>query len=116
MNDRNHTPTPWAIGEANNIDNRDSHIGIRDLESDWVVAEVQCDVDSLPGDANASFIVRAVNSHAELVKALHNLEVSANTVRYCYDKRPENFASSLMQLEEDCEHARAALTAAGEQP
>ena len=42
----------------------------------------------------------------ELLLALTNLEVSANTVSYCYDKRPENFARALRALAEDAEHAR----------
>jgi len=40
--------------------------------------------------------------------AAHNLEVSANSVIYCYSKRPENFASALVQLGIDAEAYRMA--------
>lgn len=45
----------------------------------------------------------------ELLLALRNLEISANTVSYCYDKRPENFARSLRSLQDDAEHARTLI-------
>jgi len=48
-------------------------------------------------------------SHQRLKEALHRLEVSANTVKYCYSNRPENFAAALMSLQDDAESARAAL-------
>ena len=47
-----------------------------------------------------------------VVQALHDLEVSANTVRYCYEKRPENFASALLTLSADAESAREAVRSA----
>ncbi len=43
--------------------------------------------------------------NAELLAALQRLEVSANTVAYCYDKVPQNFASALTRLQEDAENA-----------
>lgn len=47
--------------------------------------------------------------NAKLREALHSLEVSANTVGYCYDRRPENFASALSELSRQTGLARAAL-------
>lgn len=44
-----------------------------------------------------------------LADALRRLEVSANTVAYCYEKRAENFAAALRDMEADAEAARAAL-------
>lgn len=53
----------------------------------------------------------------DLLGALRRLEVAANTVAYCYDKRPENFASALRGMQVDAEHARAVIAAAtGEAP
>lgn len=46
---------------------------------------------------------------AKLREALHSLEVSANTVGYCYDRRPENFASALSELSRQTGLARAPL-------
>lgn len=43
----------------------------------------------------------------DLIKAAHALEVSANTVIYCYAKRPENFASALTGLQADANAVRA---------
>lgn len=63
----------------------------------------------------------AANAHLiaavpELYAALDRLEVSANTVAYCYSKRPENFAQAFQQLRDDAGAARAALAKArGEQ-
>ena len=47
-----------------------------------------------------------------LAEALHNLEVSANSLQYCFDQRPENFGTALTQLAADAERARTALAAA----
>lgn len=74
------------------------------------------------GDDNAIFAVgnsvRSVISNmagknadlerrlAELRTAAHNLEVAANTAAYCYEKRPENFASALAKLQETAEAVR----------
>lgn len=43
--------------------------------------------------------VRAALS--KLRNAAHNLEVAANTVDYCYDRRPENFAVAMANLRND---------------
>ena len=42
----------------------------------------------------------------ELLRALRDLETAANTVLYCYDKRPEKFASALEGLRVSAEAAR----------
>jgi hypothetical protein len=46
----------------------------------------------------------------ELVEALRRLEVSANTVDYCYRSNPGNFASALSGLVESADGARVALS------
>lgn len=40
---------------------------------------------------------------------LHELEVAANTVAYCYDRRPENFALALTSLEREARYSRMLL-------
>ncbi len=45
----------------------------------------------------------------ELEAALLGLEVTANTLAYCYERRPENFAVALRDLNEHAALARAAL-------
>ena len=51
-------------------------------------------------------LAAVVDFQCDVVQALNNLRVSANSVRYCYDIRPENFAGALMQLSDDAEAAR----------
>lgn len=41
--------------------------------------------------------------------ALCNLEVAANTLQYCYDNHPKNFAHSQQNLIEAAESAREVL-------
>lgn len=47
----------------------------------------------------------------EAAGKLRNLEVAANSVRYCYDKHPKNFAAALESLRFDAESARDFLSA-----
>lgn len=51
----------------------------------------------------------------ELVEALSRLEVACNSVAYCYDKRPENFAVALCGMGHAAKDARAVLARAKEQ-
>lgn len=53
--------------------------------------------------------VEARDAVAELIEKSRRLEVTANSLRYCYSKRPENFASCFQQLDEDAAELRAAL-------
>lgn len=45
----------------------------------------------------------------QLVQALSNLEVAANTVAYCYHKKPDRFSAALISLEFRADQARQAL-------
>lgn len=47
-----------------------------------------------------------------VLAALQSLEVSANSAQYCYDRRPDAFASALTGLGYDAENARQAIKAA----
>lgn len=69
MVETQHTPTPWELtprrpgDKVIRISAGDSYGGVQ--------IEVNCDdCDTEIADANAEFIVRAVNSHAALVAAL----------------------------------------------
>lgn len=76
MPDTTHTPTPWgyALQEAGDEQYGGSGstpfliTSICDLG--WNLAAVIGDVPNLPAEANAAFIVRAVNAHDDLVAAL----------------------------------------------
>jgi hypothetical protein len=80
-----HSPLPWSVGVANSGDQIDD--GAPGIESadGWTVCDVwpsACpDCDSLRfAIANAEFIVRAVNSHADLLAALKAI-VAADEVK-----------------------------------
>lgn len=47
--------------------------------------------------------------NTQLVQALSNLEVAANTVAYCYHKKPDRFAAALVSLEFRADEARELL-------
>jgi hypothetical protein len=114
----NHTPTPWHV-----VDNeqyleivvpwKDNPSRI-DQYCPSVVSVIAYESnDGINGRDNAAFIVRACNSHDQMVAALKNLEVAANTAQYCYDHKPENFAFAMSDLAEVAETAREVLAAQG---
>jgi hypothetical protein len=94
-----HTPGPWQIRPSGAVGT-----------DQMMVASVYPMEDEFPEEnfANARLIAAAPN----LLAALQRLELSANTVAYCYDKRPENFAVALREMQDDAETARAALAKA----
>jgi len=61
-----HTPTPWEIGISHT-----EEIAIRHPEGDCIATV--CDLLEGEAQANASFIVRACNSHDELVACLEDI-------------------------------------------
>ncbi len=71
------------------------------------------------GDVSRAFAQDAVAMHEQmrqaaprLLAALQKLWVSANTVAYCYENRPENFAVALKEMEEAADEAREVLAQA----
>lgn len=70
-----HTPTPWYVterGKECHISNSPTVDENGDLPGDcyWIAITMGSATDSGDDNANADFIVRAVNLHAELVEAL----------------------------------------------
>jgi len=57
-----HTPLPWVKNDLARIESEKEHGWVND---GWII----CDCDGPDGEHNAAFIVRAVNSHDELVAA-----------------------------------------------
>lgn len=110
-----HTPTPWfAQRQGSSTVYIESRIRPGTLQE--VAACGPTEAGSEQQDANAEFIVRACNAHEQLVAALRDLEVAANSLQYCFDRRPENFGVALTQLTADAQRARAVLAqATGEQ-
>jgi len=60
-----HTPTPWKLDTGP----RTGSLCITSGEGSWICGQLDNDGDP-QNKANAALIVRAVNSHEELVKAL----------------------------------------------
>ena len=73
MNTTNHTPTPWIYalnGFCRNSANESQFTFGPDLDCVGVVFNRNGPEGNATDEANAAFIVRACNSHDELVKAL----------------------------------------------
>ncbi len=102
------TPGPWEF-EA------EPAVGVFVHDAQGTVAEIMCDqtrIDDRTAIANARLIAAA----PELVDALENLVIDANTVDACYSRNPGNFALALQTMRESIEQARAAIDkATGEQ-
>ena len=100
-----HTPTPWAIFKA----------GIGEENGDGIASLWR---EGEEREANAALIVRAVNSHDELVKALKSLvEAVVNGTVYDAQSDPSYFNGSIDVLFEAVDVGSAALALlAGETP
>lgn len=68
--------------------------------------------DPDPHGECAAHIHRLEGINDELLAALRALEVSANTVAYCYEKHPGNFAAALRDMDHFAESARTAIAKA----
>ena len=78
-----HTPTPWSI-DKETINDPDVVI---ESKSGCFVAQVSSDADDTEAQANAAFIVRAVNAHEELLdnirQAIRALEAGLDDTGEC---------------------------------
>jgi hypothetical protein len=69
-----HTPAPWeARGEKGNYEWNVVAPDDDDLSEPWHIAECHDGAKGCSAEANARFIVRAVNAHDDLVAALRCL-------------------------------------------
>lgn len=64
-----------------------------------------------PTDDQLEFLA-VEDQRNELLEALKNLELGANTVDACYTRNPGNFASALCDLREYASQARSAIAKA----
>jgi hypothetical protein len=93
-----HTPTPWRASKARKSSNFGAYVAfVQTVDPASVLAKVSGGPtdDREVAEANAAFIVRAVNAHDDLVKALR---------RALADELGDNWQAA----------ARAALSKAGE--
>ena len=88
----NHTPRPWTISE-------------RRIGSEYVITAPGAIIGRICGEANARFVVRACNSHEELLEAAKALLNVIDT------KTTDDFARGLEQPEREV--LRIAIKAAG---
>lgn len=72
-----HSPLPWRVDPSANRGGSGTHCGITCEDGEGVfVADIYADCEQLPdavAEANAEFIVRACNSHHDLIAALKSL-------------------------------------------
>lgn len=117
-NTRQHTPLPWEldahlVGQIINFDG--SKLVAR---AGRVGPSYDVDPDQIERNANAAFIVKAVNSHDQLVTALRFYANQSNWSEFISDEQAaafdRNVGSSFSS--DNGEMARNALAAAGEQP
>ncbi len=71
-----HTPTPWKYGEKPAIDYM---VGANRESVGYLEAPKGSDSLTAQAKANKDFILRAVNAHEELVKALRSVIQEAST-------------------------------------
>jgi hypothetical protein len=69
-----HTPTPWELGSVTTVCLHTDEM-IESPTDGFVAAGDDCDIEvkGTNAPANAAFIVRAVNAHDDLVKALEEI-------------------------------------------
>lgn len=101
-----HTPGPWATTEASGgREPLNVPLKARALEGMGIsLCFINSDdkVRSEEAAANARLIAMA----PDLLSMVHRLEVAANTVKGCLDRRPENFAMAMRELKDLAAEAR----------
>lgn len=114
MGERMHTPTPWAAeeGTIHHIGHTVITAAHAGMTSNTPLAKVSHLGDEESARADAAFIVRAVNSHDQLVEALEKIMGIAGC---CVSQRiPSDDKIIADHIEEIYDNARAALSAAKE--
>lgn len=97
-----HTPGPWQRDKYGNLnDSNGKSVLFRSIST------VNGGGDHRIKEAEAN--TNLISVAPELLEALKNLELSANSLQYCFDRRPENFGVALTQLTADAKIARDAI-------
>ena len=74
MSEKRHTPLPWGIDLEINESGRSDAVGLVGGADGWTVADGWLNVATEEeGHANAEFIVRACNSHYELLEVVRKV-------------------------------------------
>ncbi len=97
-----HTPTPWEVskGRDNEKDGL-AEVWGSIVGGDWYVARIWADVKGSEkmAEANAGLIVRAVNSHDDLLAALKVLLASASYSTEAMDDAEEQARAAIAKAE-----------------
>lgn len=74
-------------------------------------------LNKLTSNDEALANARLWSAASDLLEAAHRVEVAFNTMSYCYERTPGNFAAALRDAEDDLQALRAAIAKAttGEQ-
>lgn len=108
--DKADTPAAGTLSKADTARHYEAQVGAQEGGTPRTDA---VEIKTAGGNVVYSDFARELErSHAELVAALKNLELGANTVDACYSRNPGNFAAALRDLREYAEAARAALAKA----
>jgi selenocysteine lyase/cysteine desulfurase len=99
------TQTPWSF-QQDSITERDGCGYISDADGNHISHHGNINRSRAENLANAAFIVRAVNSHDVLVKALEGAEIAV--AELCHDQNPANECWNILS------GVRAALASARE--
>lgn len=97
------TPGPWVRDHNMVYSLQDSDSKLTDTENRFYARFYRgrnCSTDELSAN------VQVAMAAPELLQELRQLEVSLNTIKYCYEKRPENMWKALETAEQDCQRAR----------
>jgi hypothetical protein len=105
-----HTPGPWfTTPQYGNYAVYSRGLVGDDTGDGWEPCICELDSDEpVNHEANARLIAAA----PELLEALRDLELGANTVDYCYLNMPGNFAEALLSLRAYAKTAREAIAKA----
>lgn len=108
MTQSKHTPTPWTAVQYNDNKILLAHQPSDMQQPEVFISDMTCKADEIEAnEANAAFIVKAVNCHDDLIEAL----------KFYADKASYEFihgTASYMPIEvDDGYKAREALTKAG---
>lgn len=99
-----HTPGPWFYDNG--------YIAHKDVDGDYAICEMHTAWDFKERDANAEFIVRACNSHYELLESCKKLMAyidNGTLVRNTANDAEDGWAIKMLPFVQDLKAAQEAI-------